>query len=90
MEARHAARLSAPPATVRTRRVVPIPERVFAGAVYLPRMRESDTARLPFLGAVRLGVLPGGIVVGQHLVFLHIALAGNITQAPAFSSIGTR
>ena len=54
-----------------------IPERVFAGAVYLPRMRESDTARLPFLGAVRLGVLPGGIVVGQHLVFLHIALAGQ-------------
>ena len=49
-----------------------LPEGVFTSQVDLPTMGKASTARFP---GPLFGIFPFGIVVGQHLVTLHVAFA---------------
>ena len=59
-----------------------VPEGILSRRVDLLHMREAHAARLPFLRPLLLAVLPGGIVVRQYLVLLHVAFAGQHHAGP--------
>ena len=55
-------------------------ERVFPRMIDLPQVCETRTAEFP---TPRLGILPCGVVVGQHLEFLHVAFARQHHAGPS-------
>ena len=63
-----------PRATCRT-----FAERIFTRMIDLPQVCEARAASLP---APRLNILPCGVVVGQHLEFLHVAFARQHHAGP--------